>query len=69
MKLSNERKSEDFIFSVDISEEEEQYLQEAGLKMIKKDKKALINYAINKLLENYVEILVAKDEKSDSIQE
>lgn len=54
MELSNERKEMNYKFDLDVTPEEEEYLVEIGLRKIQGDRPALIEYAVVKLLEEYI---------------
>lgn len=55
MKLENEREETVYKFDVDFTDNEADVLVDIGLKRIKNDREALINYAVNALLKEYVE--------------
>lgn len=54
MNIDNEQKETVYRFDVDLSPEEHQILVFLGKEMILKDEAALINYAVNKILEEQV---------------
>jgi hypothetical protein len=54
MNLKNERKELFYKYDVDMTTEELDQLAKVGLKEIKKDKEALVNYAVVKILEEYI---------------
>ena len=55
MELTNERKEEMIAFDVDIEDEEAERLADVGLDLIKNDKNALINYAVNHILKEMID--------------
>lgn len=54
MKIVKETEEKSYKFVVDLSTKESAVLKEYGLKSIENDDEALINYAINKIVENYI---------------
>lgn len=54
MKLENERKETFYAFDFDANEKEMGFLKEYALKHIVNDDKVLINYAVNRILEEQV---------------
>ena len=55
MELSKEKKQTVYAFDLDVSDQEHKMLKEFGLKTIKDDDDALINYAVNYILRKEVE--------------
>ena len=55
MKFEKERKITMYEFDLELSDKEVSKLVMYGLKNIGKDKQALINWAINKLLKDFIE--------------
>jgi len=55
MNEENEKIVEMVEFPIDMSEEEAEALCEKGLEWIKEDKEALINYAVNHILQEVVD--------------
>lgn len=64
MNISNEQKENAFKYDMELSQEEESFLTQMGFELIKKDKNALINYAVLKMLENQIKSLSDKMDKS-----
>lgn len=57
MELGDEREEKYCKFSLDLSDAEAKYLRDVGLKHIENDEEALIEYAVNFILEQKVEDL------------
>lgn len=54
MNLKNERKELFYKYDIDMTDTELDQLAKIGLKEIKKDKEALVNYAVVKILEDFI---------------
>ena len=54
MKIGKETIEESCKFDIDLSSKEAATLKEYGLKNIQNDDAALINYAVNKMLRDYI---------------
>jgi hypothetical protein len=63
MKLTNEQEEITHRYDLDVTNDEEIFLMQMGLDLIKKDKAALINYAVLKILERQVKSLSDKMDK------
>ena len=55
MNLTNEKKESYYRYDVEFEDDEFDLLYQAGLREIIKDKDAVINYIVNKILRDYVE--------------
>jgi len=62
MKFDNESKEEYYKFDIDLSDEEAEFLIDVGLREIKKDSEALINYAVNFILQKKVDELKQQEQ-------
>ena len=62
MKIDNERTEVVHKFDIDLTDEEYATLADVGLKRIKNDRDALINYAVVSLLQDKVNELDKKEE-------
>ena len=62
VELNNERMVQSAEFDLSLSDIEAKYFEEYALENIKKDKNALISWAINDILRNMVELLDNKQE-------
>ena len=66
MNLKNECKEYVYKYDMDASDDEIKQLAKLGLKKIKKDENALVNYAVISILEEYIknsEAKLAKEKK------
>lgn len=65
MNLKNEKVEQVYKYDLDLTSKEEATLAQMGLDLIAKDKSALINYAVVKILENHVKLL---SDKRDGVE-
>jgi len=56
MKFGKQKIEKVYKFDVDFEDKEYAYLKDYGLKEIQKDSEALVNYAVNKVLANAVDM-------------
>jgi hypothetical protein len=60
MNLLNEQREEVYKYDMELNNVEESFLMQMGLDLIKKDKVALINFAVLKILEEQIKLLSDK---------
>jgi len=68
MEINDERKETYYKYNIDATDEEAALLKEIGLKRIQTDDAALINYAVVKMLEDYIQELAQKEKSKDGTQ-
>jgi len=65
MEIDNERTEVTHKFDLDLSEKEAKILAECGLDSIKNDQGALINYAVNMLMQDMID----RAEKKEGVKD
>lgn len=68
MELGNEKEEMFYTFPLEVSDEEAKRLRDIGLKEIKKDDEALINYAVNFILAQKVNDLEKTNEMLERLK-